>query len=367
MVVFLCGDVMTGRGIDQILSHPGAPQLFEPYVKNAGEYVALAEKAHGRVPRHASDAYVWGDALTELEHRQPSVRLGNLETSITRRGAPWPGKSIHYRMHPANAGCLTVARFDVCTLANNHVLDFAVDGLLDTLDVLAAQGIQTAGAGRDDGRAQAPAVLSLQPGSRVLVFAFGTTSSGIPVEWGASPHRAGIDLVTELSRGMATSIGDRIRRARRAQDVVVVSIHWGDNWGYDVPVAQQRFAHWLIDEGVDVVHGHSSHHPRPIEIYRHRLILYGCGDFLNDYEGITGYEQYRGDLVLMYFPTLDDTSGALTALAMVPMQIRHFRLVRPSTSDVRWLHQTLARESAPFGVDIVLDRDRVLTCIVPAA
>jgi poly-gamma-glutamate synthesis protein (capsule biosynthesis protein) len=67
----------------------------------------------------------------------------------------------------------------------------------------------------------------------------------------------------------------------------------------------------------------------------------------------------------MYFPTLDAGSGALTALAMVPMQIRQFRLVRPSTSDLRWLHQTLARESAPFGVDIVNDRDRVLTCVLP--
>lgn len=366
MVLFLCGDVMTGRGIDQILSHPGDPQLAEPYVKDAREYVTLADGVHGRVPRPASDAYVWGDALTELEHRRPDVRLANLETSITRRGTPWPGKGIHYRMHPANAGCLTVARFDVCTLANNHVLDYGVDGLVDTLDVLAAQGIATAGAGRDDRRAQAPAVLPLHGSSRVLVFAFGMPSSGIPVEWSASADSAGIDLVMDLSRRTARSIGDRIRRTRGTQDVAVVSIHWGDNWGYEVPEAQRRFAHWLIDEGADLVHGHSSHHPRPLEIYRQRLILYGCGDFLNDYEGISGYERYRGDLVLMYFPTLDAGSGALTALALVPMQIRHFRLVRPSTSDLRWLHQTLARESAPFGVDIVNDRDRVLTCVLPA-
>lgn len=360
MVLFLCGDVMTGRGIDQILAHPGDPQLFEPYVRNAGEYVALAEAAHGRVPRRASDAYVWGEALTELDRRRPDVRIGNLETSITRRGAPWPGKGIHYRMHPANAGCLTVARFDVCTLANNHVLDFGVDGLLDTLDVLTAQGIGTAGAGRDEDGASAPAVVPLQPGSRLLVFAFGMPSSGVPVEWDASRHRPGIALLTDLSRETAARIGDRIRRTTRPQDVALVSVHWGDNWGYDVPDAHRHFAHWLVDEGAALVHGHSSHHPRPIEIYRDRLILYGCGDFVNDYEGITGYESYRGDLVLMYFPSLDVDSGALTALTMVPMQLRNLRLVRPSTSDVEWLHQTLARESAAFGVDIALDSSGVL-------
>jgi len=252
---------MTGRGIDQILAHPGDPQLFEPYVRNAGEYVALAEAAHGRVPRKASDAYVWGEALTELDRRRPDVRIGNLETSITRRGAPWPGKGIHYRMHPANAGCLTVARFDVCTLANNHVLDFGVDGLLDTLDVLAAQGIGTAGAGRDEDGASAPAVVPLQPGSRLLVFAFGMPSSGVPVEWDASRHRPGIALVTDLSRETAARIGDRIRRTKRSQDVALVSVHWGDNWGYEVPDAHRRFAHWLVDEGAALVHGHSSHHP----------------------------------------------------------------------------------------------------------
>ena len=72
-----------------------------------------------------------------------------------------------------------------------------------------------------------------------------------------------------------------------------------------------RFAHWLVDGGVDIVHGHSSHHPRPIEVYRDRLILYGCGDFIDDYEGIEGYEQYRDDLVLMYFATLSPATGEL--------------------------------------------------------
>jgi poly-gamma-glutamate capsule biosynthesis protein CapA/YwtB (metallophosphatase superfamily) len=61
-------------------------------------------------------------------------------------------------------------------------------------------------------------------------------------------------------------------------------------------------------------HGHSSHHTKAIEIYRSRLILYGCGDFLNDYEGIGGYEEFRDDLALMYFPDMDPTSAVLVAL-----------------------------------------------------
>lgn len=146
---------------------------------------------------------------------------------------------------------------------------------------------------------------------------------------------------------------EQIAQARRPGDIVVVSIHWGLNWGYDIPREQQCFAHALIDDGkVSVIHGHSSHHAKGIEVYRGRLILYGCGDFLNDYEGISGYEQYRDDLALMYFVDLEPGSGKLAALEIVPLQIRQFRLVRPSLQDVDWVWQTLDRESRPFGTSV---------------
>jgi poly-gamma-glutamate synthesis protein (capsule biosynthesis protein) len=350
--VFLCGDVMTGRGIDHVLAHPADPQLREPHVKDAGEYVTLAEAANGPVPRPVRDAYVWGDALVELAHRQPRLRVANLETSVTTSSQFWPGKGIHYRMNPANVGCLSAAKLDICSLANNHVIDFGFSGLLETLAVLTQQGVRSAGAGTDLNAAQSPAVLPLLPGSRLLVFGCGTASSGIPESWGARRHRAGVDLLADLSRSTAMAFGERIRRGKGPRDVAMVSIHWGDNWGYEVPESHRRFAHWLIEGGADLIHGHSSHHPRPIEVYRDRLILYGCGDFLNDYEGISGYEHYRDDLVLMYFPTLIVDTGELVSLVMVPLQIRKLRLVRPSRSDAAWLLDRLARTSAHLGTRV---------------
>src|SRR5258705_2869413 len=113
--------------------------------------------------------------------------------------------------------------------------------------------------------------------------------------------------------------------------------------------AHVRFAHRLIDGGVDIVHGHSSHHPRPIEVYRNRLILYGCGDFINDYEGIRGHEQYRGDLALLYFATVDPGGGDLVQLRMTPMQLGKLALNRASSRDAAWLGSTLARASEDFG------------------
>ena len=127
----------------------------------------------------------------------------------------------------------------------------------------------------------------------------------------------------------------------------MVSLHWGPNWGYSVSDEQRRFAHGLIDAcGIDIVHGHSSHHAKGIEVYRHKPIVYGCGDFINDYEGITGHEQYRGDLSLMYFVGIDPVRRRLTSLRMLPLQLKRFRLQRASRADVTWLTSVLNHEGA---------------------
>ena len=109
ITLFLCGDVMLGRGIDQILPHPSDPILHEPYVKNALEYVDLAEEANGPIPRPVDFSYVWGDALSELDRMAPDIRIINLETSVTNSNAYWKTKEVHYRMNPANIPCITAA------------------------------------------------------------------------------------------------------------------------------------------------------------------------------------------------------------------------------------------------------------------
>jgi poly-gamma-glutamate synthesis protein (capsule biosynthesis protein) len=366
VTVFLCGDVMTGRGVDQILPHPGDPELRESYVRDATGYVALAEAASGPIPRPVSPAWPWGDALAVLGDLAPDVRLINLETSVTRSGEFAPGKQVHYRMNPANIGCLTVARPDVCALANNHVLDFGRGGLAETLDTLAGAGLAAAGAGRDPVAARRAVAAGAAPGGRVSVVSCGTGSSGIPPGWAAGPSRAGVDLLPSLSRPAADQIADRAQADGDAAGLAVVSLHWGSNWGYEVGRDQVAFAHRLIDGGIGLVHGHSSHHPRPIEVYRGRLILYGCGDFIDDYEGIAGHREYRDDLRLMYFATLRRPTGELAELRMVPMQARKMRLSHAAGPDRRWLAATLDRISRPFGAAVEPTPDGLLALHPPA-
>jgi poly-gamma-glutamate synthesis protein (capsule biosynthesis protein) len=347
---------MLGRGIDQVLGHPCSPEIHEDVMRSAEGYVLLAEETNGRIPRRNGPRYVWGAALDELARMKPDVRIINLETAVTRSDDR-ADKGINYRVSPENAGCLATAHIDCCTLANNHVLDWGRAGLLETLATLRRLKIKTAGAGCNDREARAPATFDL-PKGRILVFSFGSPSSGVPPEWAARDDAPGVNFLPDLSDAGVSEVARQIAAFRRPGDLVVVSIHWGSNWGYHIPSEQRAFAHALVDQaGVSIVHGHSSHHPRAIEIYRDRLILYGCGDFLNDYEGIRGYERYRDDLVLMYFADLEPASGSLSALTLAPLQIRSFRLCHPSQQDARWLEQSLDREYLRFGATARLDSE----------
>ncbi len=351
---------MTGRGIDQVLPHPSKPGIRESYMKSALGYVELAESVHGAIPRPVDFAYIWGEALAELETRSPDLRVINLETSITTSDEAAP-KGINYRMHPANVQCLRAAAIDCCVLANNHVLDWGVAGLLETLDVLRGAGMATAGAGRDLEEADRPAVLEVTGKGRLLVFGFGRPTSGIPRDWAAGEGRPGISLLPDLSSRSADRVAQRVRRWRQQGDLVVASIHWGGNWGYAIPRRQREFAHRLIDAGAaDVVHGHSSHHPKAVEVHGGRPILYGCGDFINDYEGISGHEEFRSDLVLAYHLTLDVSSGRLLRLEMTPFRTRRFRLERVARRDAEWIRSTLDREGRKLGTRVELASDGTL-------
>src|SRR5258707_8546523 len=247
--LFLCGDVMTGRGIDQVLPHPNDPRLHEPFIGDARSYVERAERVNGAAPRPVEFDYTWGDALAELDRAGVDLRIINLETSVTSSEDYWRDKEIHYRMHPRNINCITAAGIDCCCLANNHVLDWGYDGLAETLNTLDAAGIAHTGAGQDAREAAAPAVLDVPEKGRVLVFSYGSPTSGVPREWAATAERPGVNFLEDISEETARRIAREMLRFNRQHDVIVASIHWGGNWGYQIRNEEIRFAHQLIEEG----------------------------------------------------------------------------------------------------------------------
>ncbi|MDK1023510.1 MAG: CapA family protein [Gammaproteobacteria bacterium] len=356
ITIFMCGDVMLGRGIDQVMPHPSDPIIYESYVKDARRYVQIAEDANGPISRPVPLDYIWGHAFDILNADTIDLRLINLETSVTTSDNYWRGKGINYRMHPKNIPALKEVQIDVVSLANNHVLDWGFAGLEESIKSLNENEIATVGAGDNLEQAQSPAIFEMQGKGRVLVFASGSTDSGVPLRWAATESEPGVNLIEDFSRATVQRIRAQIQAIKRPNDIVILSLHWGGNWGFSIPSEHQEFAHALVDEAfVDVVHGHSSHHIKAIEIYQGKLIVYGSGDLITDYEGIGGHESYRGDLGLLYFAAINPSTGMLAQLRMLPSQMKNFRLTAPSPKDVSWILDTLNREGKKLGTHVESD------------
>jgi poly-gamma-glutamate synthesis protein (capsule biosynthesis protein) len=173
------------------------------------------------------------------------------------------------------------------------------------------------------------------------------------MNWNAGPSSPGINIITNFSQESLKGIEKQIEEHLQPNDVVVASVHWGGNWGYEISNIHRELAHNLIDHcHIDIIHGHSSHHVMGIEVYKNKPILYGCGDFLNDYEGISGHESYRGDLGLMYIVTTNTATGLLASMELIPTQIRRMQITEPAQSDINWMRRLLNREGRQLNTSV---------------
>ena len=231
------------------------------------------------VMQDKSPIYPWGNTLSLFQ--QADVRLCNLECVLSDWGAPWSAtpKAFHFRSDAKNIAVLESARIDAVSLANNHTLDFEYEGLFHTLSNLDAAGIQHAGAGTTIAAASEPAIWEMR-GKKLGLIAFTDNEPG----WEATAGQPGIFYVPiELNDRRTVKLLELVSKTKAMVDLLVVSAHWGPNWGYVPPAEHVTFAHALIDAGTDVVFGHSGHVFRGIELYREKPILYCTGDFIDDY------------------------------------------------------------------------------------
>ncbi|MGO4807851.1 CapA family protein [Arthrobacter sp. 2MCAF15] len=318
MRIALLGDVMLGRLVDMHLATAGP-------------------------------AYPWGDTLEVL--RQADLRIANLECVLATGGEPEPGKVFTFRSDPKNVASLLAAGIDVVSLANNHVLDYGQDAFREMLPVLAGRGILHAGAGLDLDAARRPAVRRV-----------GTTAVGVIAftdnqpDWEAGPTAPGVHYVpveyVPLKGFPANGGGGRdgaarlddlldlVRRTKARVQLLIVSAHWGGNWGSDVPARHQDLARDLIDAGADVVFGHSPHVFRGVGIHRNRPIIFSAGDFVDDY-AVDPAEHNDHSFVFM----LDTDGGEPRMLRLHPTVITGFqaRLARGAGPDIAARMQRLSR------------------------
>ncbi|WP_284752344.1 CapA family protein [Arthrobacter sp. efr-133-R2A-120] len=297
----------------------------------------------------AATDYPWGDTLPVL--RQADIRFANLECVLADDGTPAAGKMYHFRSDARNVESLRSAGIDVVSLANNHVLDYGVDALLEMLPTLDANGILHAGAGIDLESARSPAVRRAGP-TAVGFIAFTDNEPG----WEATARAPGTYYVpVDSGDRRVKDLLDMVRRTKDHSQLLVVSAHWGANWGSKVPSAHQSLARALIDAGSDVVFGHSAHIFRGIEIYRGRPIVYSAGDFVDDY-AVDPDERNDQSFVFL----LETDGNVPSTLRLHPTNIARLqtRLASRSAGKIAERMQRLSRQ---FGTRSTwIESDRVL-------
>lgn len=308
--IALVGDVMLGRGVDEALRF---------------------------VPPHQP----WGDVLPRL--READLRIGNLECAIAEDGRMWmrTPKVFHFRAHPRATRALRAAGFDAVSLANNHVLDVEVEGLLETLANLRAAGIAWAGAGRDLAEAERPALLSAH-GVRVGLVAFTDNEPA----FAAGPNEPGTFYVPISTRGGSLGRVEAAMSAARdaGAEVVIASAHWGPNMRLRPTEEFRAFARAVVDRGADVFHGHSAHVFQGIEIRRGRPILYDTGDFLDDY---MVDPELRNDWSFVFTVTLDEEG--LAALELDPVRLEYARVSLATGAERERILDRMVRLSMEMG------------------
>lgn len=347
------GDTMLGRLIDQMfpehVDEPSEARIAKSFVDSHPALLNYNEESP------------WDDTLPLLHSADLNVL--NLETSATTHATKWPDKVFNYRMHPANIKALKAAQIDYAGLANNHTLDFSEPGLVETVRTVKNAGIAFAGAGETAEEAARPAILHLPKHGSVDDYEIRIwAASDHPTDWAQVPSFHFIDY-SQKTRERLKSLLTQPTTNKPA--LKVFSVHWGPNYTWRPARELRDLAHFLIDEcGVDIIHGHSSHHVQGVELYNGKLIIYGCGDFVDDYAVVP---EYRNDLSGIWQVTVEETpvseGGAglrLSQLDIFPTRIDKFqaRRLKSSEPDCDWVREKVKGLSAESGTVVDLESGR---------
>ena len=345
------GDTMLGRLIDQMF-----PQhVHEPAEARIAQSL---QTSNASLTKYGPNT-PWCNVLPLLH--SADLNLLNLETSATTHPTKWPEKVFNYRMHPANIAALQAARINYAGLANNHTLDFCEPGLIETVQTVKKAGIAFAGAGESRDEATRPAVLCLPSQSRsapheVHVWA----AADHPQDWAKVSTFHSIDY----TQGTRDRLKELLTKSTpKSSALKIFSVHWGPNYSWQPAQEIRDLAHFLIDScGVDIIHGHSSHHVQGVEKYKGKLIMYGSGDFVDDYAVVP---EYRNDLSGVWRVTVEEaaTDGAaegglkLKKLEIFPTKIERFmaRRLYTNEADLDWLREKIRDLSADLGTKVQLE------------
>lgn len=238
----------------------------EPVVIHAVGDIMLAGSGEKIYRKYGYD---YPFAATREILQQGDIVIGNLESPLASSGIEFTDKKFRFKVDPQAALALKKAGFTHLSLANNHILDFGVAGLQETLAALAANSIISAGAGQNLTAARKAGITAIH-GVKVAFLSYSLT---YPEEFFAGKETAG------TAPGYAALFTADIAAAKKQADCVIVAFHWGGE-GLDKPKAYQIIAaHRAVDAGADIIIGHHPHTLQGVEYYGKGVIFYSLGNY----------------------------------------------------------------------------------------
>ncbi len=341
--------------------------------------------------------YVWGNTLNIF--KKAGFSLINLECAISERGKEWDRtfKVFHFRANPDAIKVLNSASIDYVSLANNHVLDYDVDALFDTINLLDKNNIYHSGAGRNLKEAVSPVFMEkkLESNSDNIIFFSENNDKNLNKDNMKKTIKIGLISLTDNEPGWEatdTSVGinhipitldtDKyyyrlkscIEKTRGQSDLVIVSSHVGPHFRERPSAKYVNFAHQIMEFGADIYWGHGNHMPQGIEIYKpnnknaNKIIIYDCGDFIDDYAVNPNFRNDLSFIFLLRFNfdnsnkfSTDNNEGhnflQNAVIELVPTKISNFMVntISPDDFDFDFVVDRMIQKCSELGTKCFVD------------
>ena len=284
-------------------------------------------------------SYPWGDVLPLL--KKNDINLINLETTLTKSEKKVP-KVFNFKADPDKVQTLVEGNINVVSIANNHILDFNEEGLIETIKTLDTAKIKHVGAGMNEAEAREPVIIEK---NNITIGIIGYTDN--EPDWEAKDGPG----TNYVKVGNIKKVKQDIDAIRNKVDILILTIHWGPNMREYPTKSFINFAHAVIDAGVDIFHGHSAHIFQGIERYNGKLILYDTGDFVDDYIIDPGL---RNDYSFLYL--IEVGQKGIDKIELVPVVISSRQVNLAEGRDYEQIIEILRRRSKQFGINITEDK-----------
>lgn len=311
----------------------------------------LGRKVTAQLRAGKPPAAFWGDVRPHCF--ASDAVIGNLEAPITATERRWRGiKSFRFSADPRAVEILLAGNVKCLSLANNHILDCALEGLLDTRRHLAEAGIAHAGAGANLAEAMAPAVFRA---NGVDIGFVSITDTMRP--FAAHATRPGsCFLPIRTDRATLARLRDQAAELRRrGAAVAILSVHWGPNLRWWPPRRYRRFARAMIEAGFDIVHGHSAHLLQAVEFHHSGVILYDTGDFIEDFWVFPGIRTDRSCLFVVEYAGVRPPSLKLVPVRLTPGTVR-----LATGAEAAAIRATMLRRCEGYAVSLMRDGNGLL-------